>query len=92
VEQLKACQVHFKKEQFHIIDSAKMSDDLQSVYNNVCAFLGLPPHTIENTKPHNRGGYKEQMPNALRRRLIDYYAPYNQALYDFLGMAFEWDK
>ena len=92
VEQLKTCHEYFKKEQFLIVDSAKMSADLQGVYNNVCAFLGLPPHTIKNAKPHNRGSYKDPLPDSLRRRLIDYYAPYNQALYDFLGMKFDWDK
>ena len=91
VEQLKACQPYFKREQFFIVDSENMSADLQGVYDTVCAFLGLVPHTTKNGKQHNLGGYKEKMPHELRRRLIDYYAPHNRALYDYLGKRFDWD-
>jgi hypothetical protein len=92
VEQLKACRVYFQEEQFFVVDSAEMLVDLQGVYDQVCAFLQLAPHKIKNAKTHNRGVYQEPMPADLRKRLIDYFAPHNQALYDYLGMQFEWDR
>jgi hypothetical protein len=92
VDQLKACRTFFQKEQFLIVDSASMSTDLQRVYDKVCAFLGLVPYTLKDWKTHNRGVYKEKMPAHLRKRLIDYYVPHNQALYDYLGMRFDWDR
>ncbi len=55
-------------------------------------FWGWRHTTSKMPKTHNRGVYQEPMPADLRKRLIDYYAPHNQELYDYLGMRFEWDR
>lgn len=92
VEQLKACRAHFPEEQFLILDSEVLFSDPQSVVDRVCDFVGLGRHRIPEFKTHNPGGYREQMPPALRKKLVEYYAPHNEALYDYLGMRFDWDE
>jgi hypothetical protein len=32
------------------------------------------------------------MAEATRARLVEYYQPYNQALYEYVGMEFAWDR
>jgi len=92
VSQIRACREYFPEEQFLILDSDELFSNPQAVYDRVCAFVGLAPHRIDEFKTHNPGGYDRQLPAALRRKLVEYYAPHNQALYEYLGMKFDWDK
>ena len=88
VEQIKAWHAHIPQEQLLILDSETFFANPQGVYDKVCVFLGLSPYRIREFKINNPGDYQQKMPAALRKKLIDYFAPYNEELFDYLGMNF----
>jgi hypothetical protein len=56
-------------------------------------FLGLEPVARDQYKAHMSGGYSETLDPDLRRRLLDFFSPHNERLYDLLGRRFEgWDR
>lgn len=81
----------FPKEQFHIVQSEQLYKHPQKTLNETFKFLGLPPHKLNVYEHHNSGSY-EEMNVGTRKKLIEYYKPFNQELYDFLGVNYQWDK
>ena len=58
----------------------------------VLEFLGLArwrPAQFGNRFP---GEYRDKMSDATRRRLLDYFAPYNERLFAHLGKRLAWDR
>lgn len=45
-----------------------------------------------NSAKRNVGRYQQKMRVDTRARLIEYFRPHNQKLYDFLGTTFDWDR
>lgn len=91
VDQLRAWLEYFPRGQFLILRSEDLFQEPESAYNRTLSFLGLPPHALtayEPFYPLSDG----KMPRRLRERLIDYYAPYNQQLYEFLGIDYDWNR
>ena len=39
----------------------------------------------------NKGSYEAKMKSSTRKILSDFYKPYNEELYDFLNVNYEWD-
>ncbi len=58
---------------------------------HAAGFLGLtdwePEGEIRNK---NEGGYMQKMDPAIRRWLEDFFEPYNQRLYEYLGVDLGW--
>ena len=52
-------------------------------------FLGLQYQELALPPPKTSGGY-EPMDPATRQRLEAYFEPYNQRLYEYLGVDFGW--
>lgn len=92
VEQLKVWHDYIPKEHLLILDSETFFAETQKVYDTVCALLELPPYILKEFKPHNPGEYQQKMPAELRKKLLDYYVPHNEKLYDYLGRKFDWNK
>jgi hypothetical protein len=59
------------------------------MWPQVFEFLGLPPHRIIDPVAKNTRKY-EPMSEATRDMLRQFYAPFNQQLFDLLGREFEW--
>ena len=91
VDQLKAYDRHFDRDQMLILKSEDYYDRTQDVYDRVLAFLGLAPFTLPDLQPRNAGAYKKQNA-ALEAALYDYFEPHNQRLYDYLGEDFGWRR
>ena len=53
-------------------------------------FLGLPEWHLEDKKSHNAGKYAK-MDAKTRQDLAEYFKPYNQQLYEYIGHDFGWD-
>ena len=92
VEQIKAWHACVPKEQLLIVDSETFFADPQGIYDKVCALLGLAPYRIRELIVNNPGDYDQKMPAALRKKLIDYFAPHNEELFGYLGVRFDWNK
>jgi hypothetical protein len=92
VEQIRQVREHYPEEQLLVLDSDLLFTEPQQTCNRVFDFLGLPPGKIEEFKIHNPGQYQNPMSTALRKKLVAFYYPHNQALYEYLGVRFDWDK
>ena len=60
----------------------------QAAYDRVTDFLGLPRHTLENTKPVRVGKYNSPLKETTRKLLSDIFEPYTCQLPGLLGK--EW--
>jgi Sulfotransferase domain len=81
----------FPREQVVILDNEQLARRPEAVFTQVVRFLELPPWQLRHFERHNSGSYVP-MAGATRARLVEYYQPYNQALYAYLGMEFAWDR
>lgn len=63
---------------------------VQPTMNEVFSFLGLPPSDIEDAEAKNSRSYPP-MDDEVRKRLEDFYRPYNARLYKRLGRKLVWD-
>ncbi len=91
VEQIPRWLERFPLERIHFIGSEDLSRDPTATFQRTLDFLGLESRMPDQFSIFKQGSY-EQMAPATRRQLVDYFRPYNQQLYDLLGMKFDWDK
>jgi len=74
-------------------DKAEMDKLLASQGENfeeIYKFLDIPYLEIKNIKNPNPGKYYD-MDEKVRNFLIEYFRTYNQSLYAYLDIDFEWD-
>jgi Sulfotransferase domain len=92
IDQLQTWMSLFPREQFLILKSEEFYADPASSVKQVLTFLNLPEQGLQehSYKQYNNTTYSS-MDTALRQRLVEYFAPHNARLYDFLGLDFGWD-
>ncbi len=73
-----------------VLRSEDMYRDVQGVFDSVCAFLGLPPHTLPTTRAFGARSNPESMPEEARDQLTAFYASHNRDLEEHLGRSLEW--
>ena len=78
------------RNKFLILKSEDFYEDPLSHMSEVFKFLNLPNCTLENYPKVNPGSY-DPVDAELRATLIDYFAPYNQQLEEYLDMKFNWE-
>jgi Sulfotransferase domain len=90
VEQLKLWYDIFSKEQILIIRSEDLYSQPEKIKKQVCEFLSIPyiPIPLRTVKELK---YSKMNP-VTRECLINFFKPYNERLYKFLGQNFNWDK
>ncbi|MCB0754622.1 MAG: sulfotransferase domain-containing protein [Flavobacteriales bacterium] len=82
---------YFPKEQIMIIDSSYYYKNTQKCYNEVLDFLGLEHYEPKGFKKSVYPSY-DKMSDELRQKLVAYFKPHNQKLYDLIGQQYDWDK
>ena len=93
VTKLKSWMNIFPKEQFLILQSEEFFKEPNKLYNQVLKFLDLPKWQLKEYKKIGAGSYKHSEINLeLRKKFIEYFKPYNEQLFEFLGTKFDWDK
>jgi hypothetical protein len=80
----------FPREQILIIKSEDFYSDPERVFLETLAYLGLRPWSPRNFREYHLAEYPDMAP-ATRKRLAEYYAPYNQQLYTLLGRDLGWE-
>jgi hypothetical protein len=83
----------FPREQMLVLKSEDFFEHPRETMKLVLHFLDLPdwePEASELRDRVNKGGYKQRMDPAIRRRLEEYFEPHNQRLYEYLGLDFGW--
>lgn len=91
IEQLKKCFQLFSREQVLILQSEELYTSPAITYKKVIDFLGLDAWKPDKFSVYKQGRYGD-MPDKLRQQLIEYFKPYNEDLYAYLGMSFNWDN
>ncbi|GAA2490106.1 sulfotransferase family protein [Winogradskya humida] len=84
---------HVGRERIHVVESERFFTQPEQVYDEVCAFLGLP---INMKRPvfdqHNARPRGSDMDPGLRRELANHYASHDEALTAWLGRVPVWRK
>lgn len=93
----------FPRQQLMIIQSERFFEFPAETMNEAAEFLGLEPFAFQSTEQLRRSwdagavnvpGMPQNYPamdHAPRRILADFFAPYNQQLYDLIEENFGWD-
>jgi len=89
IEQVRNWLKSFTREQLLIQRSDDLFSSPQEVYTRVLTFLGLPEWKLDNFEIVNFGRYETMEPQT-KNQLREYFNPFNQELYDFLGTNFDW--
>lgn len=89
-KQLKIWFKLFPKEQILILQTEKFEENPLEVFSKIFEFLGLSHYEIQNFQKMNVGKYPS-MKNETRQFLRNYYASYNEELYDLIGQKFNWE-
>lgn len=98
VYQLENYYNYFNKDNILVLNMDWFRQDLGSVLNCVCNFLGIDEFSQETLqalqqKKHNKGKYEFQKTPEDEEKLDflkSYFAPFNQKLYEFLGERYAW--
>lgn len=91
VTRLKHWMNIFPKKNFLIIKSEDFYSDPSIEYNRVLKFLDLKKFELDEYGIHMSGSFKEkQIDKDFRKKLQEFYQPYNEELYSFLNKDFEW--
>ncbi|MDR4508551.1 MAG: sulfotransferase domain-containing protein [Candidatus Brocadiaceae bacterium] len=89
IDQIEAFAKFFDRSQMLIIKSEELFSDTVPVFDRVLTFLDMQPWTPKDMEPVMTGSYSEMKPDT-RRQLVEYFQPYNQRLYEYLGENFGW--
>lgn len=81
----------FPKNQILIVNTSDLDEFPENTVRTVLEFLKLPYSNEINLNKKNVGKYSEMNP-LTRKKLIEYYRPYNLELEIFLDIKFNWDK
>lgn len=91
-EQLERWFKLFPREQFLILRSEDYAARTSEIVNEACRFLGLAENQITEFPRSNKSGYEKPLAPETRERLVNYFRPHNQRLYEMIGRDMEWDK
>jgi hypothetical protein len=84
---------HVGRDRIHVVESERFFAEPETVYDEVCDFLGLPKHLeLPAFERHNARPRKSDMDPGLRRELTSYYAAHDEALVTWLGRVPQWRR
>ncbi|MFW9820739.1 MAG: sulfotransferase domain-containing protein, partial [Candidatus Thorarchaeota archaeon] len=89
ISQIKNWMEVFPKDQFLIIKSEDLFENPRDVMRKSFKFLNLRNYENITFKKANQGIYSK-LDSDIKSQLNEYFRPYNQQLYDYLGVNFNW--
>jgi Sulfotransferase domain len=89
IDQLQQLDMLIGRDSIHVVDSASFFADPAPTFGALISFLGLAPAAAIRFEQHN-ARHRADMPSALRARLDEHFAPYDERLADWLGHAPSW--
>ena len=90
-EQLERWFEHYPREQVLVMAAEEFFGDPTPAYHRVTEFLGLEPWAPETSRKTNTLPYPKA-DKAMRARLVEYFRPHNERLFELLGQRFDWDR
>lgn len=95
LEQLQLWLKFFPRERLLIFKSEDLYENPSQVLKQTLEFLDMPYQVLKEKKEEyqqfNKAHY-EKMDAQTRARLVEYFKPHNERLYEFLGRDFGWNK
>jgi hypothetical protein len=92
VDQLQNWLRFFPREQMLILNSQGLRNDTSNTFLKTLDFVGLPAWEPAEYKTYLVSPKDLELSDATRQRLIAYFRPHNQRLYDYLGLDFGWAR
>jgi hypothetical protein len=89
VEHLERLEAILGRDRMHVVDSHRFFTEPEPVYDDVLRFLGLP-HTGYPVFERHNARPRSPMDPALRARLDEHFAPYDERLAGWLGTPASW--
>ena len=84
---------YYPREQIHIVIAEQMRKDTNKEINKIYKFFGLSSYDLSKNKLYNTSSKYQPMDSMIRKKLVEFYKPYNEKLYKLLGYRIEeWDK
>tara|TARA_B110000196_G_C21089062_1_gene636591 strand:+ start:372 stop:1208 length:837 start_codon:yes stop_codon:yes gene_type:complete len=80
----------FPKEQIHILSTEDMQKNPQDTILKIFKFLNLSEYNIKNPQKQKQVEY-QKMNEQTRKRLINFYKPYNEKFFEIIEQKFEWN-
>jgi Sulfotransferase domain len=79
---------------FLVLHSQDLRDNTALVYQHLLDFLHLPAFPLSHAEETMKANYSKPISAITRQKLIDFYSPYNQELYELLGNTWDgiWDN
>ena len=90
VEQLIHWSRYFPVHEMLVLRSEDLFTDPARVYAATVRYLGLPRHDLGTYERYNAAGELEGLTPHLRATLSEYFRPFNEQLYSFLGRDLGW--
>jgi len=90
-KQLEMWKKLFPKEQIFIFDSNELSQKPVEIMNKIFKFLNLPDYRVKK-RFHNKKFMYDKMDNNTREKLIEFYKPINEKLFNIIGEKYNWNK
>jgi len=92
IEKLERWIKIFPKERFLILRSEELFEDPAKAFHKTIEFLGLEKWDLKQYIAYKKRKYeKPKMDINVRNQLSEFFKPYNEKLYQFLGKDFGWD-
>lgn len=91
-EQVERWLALFPREQLLFLKAEDMFAEPQRALDTACDFLGLPRHRLAAADRLNVSPRYDSLPPAVRERLVEYFRPHNERLYELLGADFGWER
>lgn len=88
-DQIKRWMGYYPKERFLFIKSEDFNKNPSKIYNQVLEFLGLQPYKLQTYEKIHKRDY-EKMNSETRKKLLEYFKPFNEKLYSLTGINFGW--
>jgi len=90
-KQLEMWRELFPKEQIFIFDNNELSQKPVEIMNKVFKFLNLPDYNFQKRFYIKQKRY-EKMNDDTRKKLIEFYKPINEKLFNLIGEKYNWNK
>ena len=83
---------YFRLEQLLIFSTEELAKNPREVFSRIFGFLNIKEEEINTESRQNVGGYDASLDSDLRQRLIDFFRPHNEELFNTINQRFDWDK
>ena len=81
----------FPRKQIHVLSTEDMQQKPKQELLKIFRFLGIPEYTIKNQQKQKVAKY-EEMDVETRKKLLDFYKPYNEDFFQIIQQRFNWEN